>query len=386
MEKKRLLILVVLLATLVALLPGCGKKGDDTYRLGLQLPLTGEMAYTGQGMKKAYDVVIEDINKKGGFLGKQIEIFYEDDKGDPKEAALVADRIKAKKPHAVIGPYSSVSVEAAQPIYQEAGILQIAPSASSNRLTLRGYNTYFIRTCWNDDAQAIYFADYVKKFWPTKNLWVLHDGTAFPKGWTDGFVKFAQERGLSVNVEQFNPQDRDFSPTLTMLKGKGAEVVVFMGYYAQMGLMAKQAYDLGATWQWVLCDEFNQEVVKISGPEALQGVLILTSPLPTDLPYPESKAFNELWKAKYGEYPEYLVWPLAADGVYVLKAGIEGANSFDGKAIADWIKKNIKNYNGVYGPIQGWTETGESIRSGFMMYTVDKDGAQVLAPASQQLN
>jgi len=386
MEKKRLLILVVLLATLVALLPGCGKKGDDTYRLGIQLPLTGEMAYTGQGMKKTYDLIIEEANKQGGFLGKQIEIFYEDDKGDPKEAALVADRIKAKKPHAVIGPYSSVTVEAAQPIYQEAGILQIDATGTANRLTLKGYDTYFIRTVWNDDAQALYFADYVKKHWPDKNVWILSDGTAFPKGWTDGYLVHAKARGLTTTVEQFNPQDRDFSPTLTMLKGKGAEIVVFMGYYAPMGLMLKQAHDLGATWQWVLCDEFNQEVIKISGPEAAQGILVLTSPLPTDLPYPESKAFNELWKVKYGEYPEYLVWPLAADGFYVLKAGIEGSKSFDGKTIADWIKKNLKNYNGVYGPIAGWEQNGEALRTGFMMYTVDKDGAQVLAPASQQLN
>ena len=68
MERKRLLILVLLLATLVALLPGCGKKGDDTFRLGISLPLTGEMAYTGQGMKKTYDLIIADTNAKGGFL------------------------------------------------------------------------------------------------------------------------------------------------------------------------------------------------------------------------------------------------------------------------------------------------------------------------------
>ena len=379
MERKRLLILVLLLATLVALVPGCGKKGDDTFRLGISLPLTGEMAYTGQGMKKTYDLIIADTNAKGGFLGKQIEVFYEDDKGDVKEAALVADRIKAKKPHAVIGPYSSSTVEAAQPIYQEAKILQIDPTGTATRLTKKGYNTYFIRTVWNDDSQAIYFADYVKKYWPTKKLWVLHDGTSFPKGWTDAYVKFAAERGLSVSVEQINPADKDFTPTLTKLKGAGAEVVVIMSYYAQMGLLTKQGFDLGITWTWVLCDEFNQEVVKIAGPEALQGILILTEPSATDLPYPESKAFNELWKAKYGEYPEYLVWPVAADGFYVLKAGVEGSKSFDGKTIADWIKKNLKNYNGVYGPIAGWDETGEANRTGFMMYTVDKDGKQVMA-------
>ncbi len=384
---KKLINLVLLAVVLVTPLVGCagGGASDSTFRLAAQMPMTGDLAYDGQGMAKVLQFVVDEQNKQGGFLGKKIELIIEDDKGDPKEAALVADRIKAKKPHAVIGSYSSSVTEAIQPIYAEAGIVHIAGTSSANRLTTRGYQT-FIRTCWSDDLQSAFFAKWLKQFYFGKKIAAIHDNSAAPKGIVEATQKFYGQLGGSLMaVEVINPQDKDFTPVLTKLKGMNPDVVFTPVYYAQMGLLLKQSKDLGATWQWMVGDEYGPDVVKIAGPANVKGVVILTAPIPTDLPYPEAKAFNEKYKAKFGDYPDFIVWPLEADAFYVLKAGVEGAKSFDGKKVADWIKANYKNYKGAAGPIDGWDQNGERIGASFQMYTTDAQGSMVALPPDKQL-
>ena len=91
-------------------------------------------------------------NAAGGINGQQIELFVEDDKGDPKESALVADRLISKKVIAVIGGYNSTATEPASAIYNKAGVLHITPGATATRLTEHGYNQFF-RVCFLDDRR-----------------------------------------------------------------------------------------------------------------------------------------------------------------------------------------------------------------------------------------
>lgn len=382
MLKRYLFVLITLMAVLATLLPSCGSKSDDTFRLGVPIPLTGDMSYVGEGIKKTYDLLVEDANAHGGFLGKQIEVFYEDDKGDPKEAALVADRLKAKKPQAVINYFSKVT-EAAQPIYEEAGILHIGSLCTSEILTQRGYEK-FIRVIYNDDTLSSWLLEYIQQFWADKNIWILHDGTSYPKGIADSFVIKAAEVNIIPHIEQYNAADKDFTPILTKLKGENADVVILFGYYAQQGLFTKQAFDLGTSWQWLLSGDYTLETTNIAGADALQGAKLFMTPNGEDITYPEAQAFRELWKAKYGEMPSDSMWFAAADGFYVLKAAVEGAKSFDAATLANYIKNDMKNFNGVYGPIDDWTETGETIRGGFMIYNFDADGYPKLAPPDEQ--
>ena len=108
---KKWLFCLVLMMVLAASLPACRPAATATIKIGLQGPMTGDYAYEGLGFEKAVKLLVEQTNKKGGILGKQVELFVEDDKGDPKESALVADRLKSKNVVAVIGAYSNESKE-----------------------------------------------------------------------------------------------------------------------------------------------------------------------------------------------------------------------------------------------------------------------------------
>jgi branched-chain amino acid transport system substrate-binding protein len=129
---RKWMFLVALALVLATVLPACSPAAT-TIKIGLQGPMTGDYAYEGLGFEKAVKLLVDKTNENGGLLGKQIELIVEDDKGDPKESALVADRLKAQGVVAVIGAYNSTATEPASEIYDEAGILHITPSSTATR-------------------------------------------------------------------------------------------------------------------------------------------------------------------------------------------------------------------------------------------------------------
>jgi branched-chain amino acid transport system substrate-binding protein len=84
-------------------------------KIGLQGPLTGDYAYEGKGFENAVKLLVEQTNAAGGINGQQVELIVEDDKGDPQESSLVADRMVSNKVAAVIGAYNSTATERPPP-------------------------------------------------------------------------------------------------------------------------------------------------------------------------------------------------------------------------------------------------------------------------------
>jgi branched-chain amino acid transport system substrate-binding protein len=117
----------------------------DTIKIGLMAPLTGAWASEGQEMKQIVDLLAEEMNAQGGLLGKQIEVIAEDDGGDPKTAALAAQRLSTQGVVVSIGTYGSSITEATQNIYDESEIIQIANGSTAVRLSEKGLK-YFFRT------------------------------------------------------------------------------------------------------------------------------------------------------------------------------------------------------------------------------------------------
>ncbi len=113
------------------LLVGCAAPAG-TIKIGLEGPMTGDYALEGQGFEKAVRLLVEQTNAAGGINGQQVELLVEDDKGDPKEASLVADRLASKKVIAVIGAYNSSATEPASAIYNRENILHITPLFDCN--------------------------------------------------------------------------------------------------------------------------------------------------------------------------------------------------------------------------------------------------------------
>ena len=131
-------------------------------------------------MKQVVELLAEELNAKGGLLGKKVEVVSEDDGGDPRTASLAAQRLTTQGVVAVIGTYGSAVTEATQNIYDEAKIVQIANGSTAVRLTEKGLK-YFFRTCPRDDEQGQVAVEPSQKS-GVKKVAILHDNTHLRQG------------------------------------------------------------------------------------------------------------------------------------------------------------------------------------------------------------
>ena len=120
----------IVLATAAIMLMGVLHAGE-TVKIGLCSPITGNYAESGENFKYSAEMAIERINAEGGVLGRQVELVVMDSKGDPKEAALIAQKF-TEDPEIVaeVGDFTSTCCMAAAPIYERAGMVQLSPTAS----------------------------------------------------------------------------------------------------------------------------------------------------------------------------------------------------------------------------------------------------------------
>ena len=367
--------LTLFVITAVLLLAGCGGGAKNTIKIGLEAPLTGDYAYEGKGFQNAVKLLVEQTNTAGGINGQQIELIVEDDKGDPKEASLVADRLVSQKVVAVIGAYNSSATEPASVTYNKAGILHITPSSTRVSLTEKGFKNFF-RVCFLDDRQGLFAAKFMKEILNNSKIAILHDNSTYAQGLAEETKKFSEEQGLQiVFFDAINPKDQDFTPVLTKLKDAGAETVYFTGYHAQAGLLLKQAKGIGLQIQWLMGNASNNpEIVQIAGVENAKGAMFTTEPLPKDLDYPEAKQFMADYKAKYNEDAESVWWVMAADAFRVIKYAMEQTKSTDPAKLAEFLHKDFKNFPGITGPILGFDEKGDRLGTIHKAYVITDTG------------
>ncbi len=377
---KKFLLMTMVLVTALFVAAGCAPKGEEMIKIGLQGPMTGDYAYEGKGFENAVRLLVEQTNASGGILGKQVELLVEDDAGDPTQSALVAQRLVDAKGAAVIGAYNSTATEPASQIYNEAGILHITPSSTAVRLTEKGYPRFF-RVCFLDDRQGLFAAKLMKEVIGAAKIGILHDNSTYAQGLAEETRRYAEEQGLTVAFyDAINPNDKDFTPILTNIGAQNLDAVYFTGYHSQAGLLLKQSAELGLDLQWVAGNASNNPVmVEVAGVENAEGVYVTTEPLPKDLNYPEAKKFIADYVAKYGEEPESVWTIMAAEAFNVIRYAMEAKQTTDSAVLAEYLHNEMKNVNGLTGPILGWDEKGDRLGTIHVAYVIDSQGNFVLS-------
>ncbi len=349
----------------------------DTIKIGLMGPMTGAWASEGQEMKQVLDLLVEDVNKGGGLLGKQIKLISEDDGGDPKTAALAAQRLSTKGVMAVIGTYGSSVTEATQNIYDEENIIQVANGSTAVRLSEKGLN-FFFRTCPRDDEQGRVAAQTIKTL-GYKNIAILHDNTTYAKGLADETKALLGKAGVKiVFYDAMTPGERDYNAILTKLKSANPEAVFFTGYYPEAGLLLRQKKEMGWAVPFMGGDATNHpDLVKIAGKDSAEGFYFVSSPLPKDLPSKVSTEFVEAFQKKYGNAPNSIYAVLSGDGFRVVSEAIRGAGSADTKKVAEYLHTKLKDFPGLTGNLS-FNKKGDRVGDVYRVYKVDAEGQFIL--------
>lgn len=370
---------VMLFVSLIFCFIGGTALAAETVKIGLMGPMSGAWASEGQEMKLVLDLLAEELNKEGGLLGKKVEVLTEDDSGDPRQAALAAQRLSTRDIVAVVGTYGSSITEASQNIYDESEIIQVANGSTAIRLTEKGLK-YFFRTCPRDDEQGKVAAQTVEKL-GFKNVAILHDNTSYAKGLADEAKGLLKKKGVNiVFYEALTPGERDFNAILTKLKAAEPDVVLFTGYYPEAGLLLRQAKEMGWNIPFIGGDATNHpDLVKIAGKDSAAGFYFLTAPLPKDLDTPEAKAFVAAYKKKYGSAPNSIYAVLAGDGFRVLVTAIKNTKSTDPDKLADYLHTKLKDFPGLTGKIS-FNEKGDRVGEVYRVYKVNAQGQFILQP------
>ncbi|MCP4993798.1 MAG: ABC transporter substrate-binding protein, partial [Gammaproteobacteria bacterium] len=167
----------------------------DTIKLGVAGAHSGDLASYGLPSVNAAKLVVEQVNAKGGIDGKMVELLVEDDVCKPEVATNTATKLVSDGVHVVIGHICSGATKAALPIYNNAGVVVMSPSATNPALTQSGDYPNFYRTIASDDAQAQTEVDFALNTLGLSKSAVIHDKGDYGKGLAEFAKTFLEDSG-----------------------------------------------------------------------------------------------------------------------------------------------------------------------------------------------
>ena len=346
-------------------LTGAGLAAD-TIKLGIAGAHSGDLASYGLPSVKAAELVVKDINARGGILGKKVELLIEDDACKPEMATNTATKLVSKKVDIVMGHICSGATKAALGIYNDARIIVMSPSATNPELTQSGQYPNFFRTIASDDTQAKLEVDFAMNRLKVKTIAVLHDKGDYGKGLAEYARKFAAatKNVKVVLYEGITPGAVDYSAIVQKIKQSGAEAVIYGGYHPEAASIVSQMRKKGMKTIFISDDGVKDiTFIKVAGKNA-EGVYA-TGPKDTSK-NPLAIAANEAHKKTYGSEPGAFYLNAYAATQAILNA-IQKAKSTDYTKVSHAL--HTYAVDTPLGKIK-FDKKGDAIGAGFTMYQV----------------
>ena len=368
---KKLVIVVTSLVFITCFAVGTSLAAD-VIKLGVAGAHSGDLASYGLPSVKAAELVVNEINAKGGVLGKKVILLVEDDACKPELGSNVATKLISEGVDVVMGHICSGSTKAALAIYKDANIICVSPSATNPPLTQSGDYPNFYRTIASDDAQAKLEVDYALDVLKVKKIAVIHDKGDYGKGLAEFAKKFikASGKGEVVLFEGVTPGAVDYSAVVHKIKRSKAEAVIFGGYHPEASKIIMQMRKKRMKTYFISDDGVKDDTfIKVAGKYA-EGVYA-TGPMDTSS-NPLAIAATKAHQKAYGSDPGAFFLNAYAATQALLNA-IEKAGSTDYKAVSNALKTYYADT--PLGKIK-FDAKGDAIGIGFAMYQV-KDGVYV---------
>ncbi len=354
MQKKKVAGIFMSLMMAAGVMAGCGTEstsGDGekggTIKIGANLELSGNVASYGQSIKEGIELAFDEINKKG-VDGKQLKLVVADNKSDAAEATSSALKLVSQdKVAAIIGAATSTDTLAQVEIAQSNSVPLLTPTGTNPTVTVKDgkLNDFVFRTCFIDPFQGTVAANFASKELKVDNAAVMIDSSSdYAKGLADAFKKsFKKNGGKIVAQEAYVAKDTDFHATLTRIKAANPKFVFLPGYYEEVGLIIKQAREIGLDVPFMGGDGWDSpKLVEIAGAGPLNNTFI-TNHYSSGDSDKKVQDFVKAFKAKYdGKSPDAFN-ALGYDSAYFLADAIKRAGSSDPKK----IKKALAETDGL---------------------------------------
>ncbi|RMC56993.1 ABC transporter substrate-binding protein [Lactobacillus sp. ESL0261] len=338
---------------------GDGTKQDkDSVKIGVNMELSGAAAGYGNAQKQGIQLAVSEINKKGGIdvngRKKKIKLIMRDNKTAISTSASVAAQLATKeKVAAIVGPATTNAGTAEIPNITKAKVPSVSPSATDPNYTLQKngkVQPFVFRACYQNNFQGGSAAKFVMNNIKAKRVAVYTDNSSdYGNGLAKAFKK--TYKGKIVDSQTFSEGDKDFNAVLTSFKAKKVDAIYVPGYYTEVGLIIKQARQIGIKAPIVGSDGMaDPKLVQIAGAKNASKIYY-TTPFSTQVAAkdPTASKFMRDFKNRYHEEaPTFSA--LAYDAVYMIKEAIENEKSDDSAKITKGLEQ-IKDFTGVTGKI-----------------------------------
>ena len=334
------------------------KQDKDSVKIGVNMELSGAAAGYGNAQKQGIQLAVSEINKKGGIdvngHKKKIKLIMRDNKTAISTSASVAAQLATKeKVAAIVGPATTNAGTAEIPNITKAKVPSVSPSATDPNYTLQKngkVQPFVFRACYQNNFQGGSAAKFVMNNIKAKRVAVYTDNSSdYGNGLAKAFKK--TYKGKIVDSQTFSEGDKDFNAVLTSFKAKKVDAIYVPGYYTEVGLIIKQARQIGIKAPIVGSDGMaDPKLVQIAGAKNASKIYY-TTPFSTQVAAkdPTASKFMRDFKNRYHEEaPTFSA--LAYDAVYMIKEAIENEKSDDSAKITKGLEQ-IKDFTGVTGKI-----------------------------------
>ena len=348
-----LLVGVLLLAG--ALLAGCAKPAEKTIKIGALLEVTGVSSSLGQPEKNTLEMVVEEINKKGGINGKQVELKLYDIKSNEAEAKVMFKKlVEEDKVSVIVGPATSGPSIALKVEANNAKVPLISHAASFKIVEPVAESQYIFKTAQSDKVVLERIIDYFKGK-GYKKIAFLSQSDAFGDSGRAEFEKMAPAAGLEVVAwERFKREDTDMTPQLTNVKKANPDAVLVWAIPPSASVVTKNYRELKLEMPLFHSHGIGNRTFIDQAGEAANGVvfpigrLLVADILPDS--DPQKKVLQEYaaaYKAKYNAPPSTFgghAW----DGINLALEAIKAVGT-DPVKIRDYLENNVKGFVGISG-------------------------------------
>jgi len=336
----------------------------DPIKIGEINPFSGPLAKYGLELSRGHELAIDEINAKGGLLGRKVEMIT-GDATNPQQAIATVDQLANRdKVNLFSGTYMSPVSAAASDAAQRYNLLYWETIATAQELTERGLPN-FVRTGPNAASYAIeavaainnlIAGAYGKKPGDLK-IWIEHEDLSFGTSIADTLKTLLEKEGVKpIGVSAHSFKAIDLNDTVLRIKQGNPDLLIEIGYVPDGNLLLRnlrsQGYKIPGIMYLVTGDA--PETLEAVGADALEGLLVVSYPR-TNLPNtfsPGGDHYLAAYRAKYKQEPAATLGMTAYAGMQMLFDAVTAANSTDPdkvRAAAAKMDKPLGSYPGGYG-------------------------------------
>ena len=342
-----LIALLVLLSASVA--------NAQTIKIGLVTALSGQSARAGEAITRGLQVAIDEINAKGGVLGRKLELLRRDDESTPAKGVIAARELYFKEKVAVlIGGLDSPVALAIVPIANENKLPFMDPWAAGTPITKNGAkDNYVFRVSAVDELVDKAMLQYAQKTYNAKKPGMILVNNPWGESNEKGLTAALKEKNIqAAGIEKFEGNDVDVVPQLSRLKSSGTDVLFLVGNVGPSSQVVKSLDRMG--WMPPIVSHWGPaggRFTELAGPSAKNVHFVQTYSFFGR----QSPVGEKVLKALMAKYPDIKgpgdVTPAvgvanAYDAMMLSALAIQNAGSTDGRKVRDGYYK-IGKYQGL---------------------------------------